>query len=1056
MPRSRKPRNDAPVVEEYRQTEATSPSTQAQTHRQSTELIKPKQKPITRYYETLHAYAAKGARHEGAVETAFQQLLADTSRRVDWTLIPKRRVRLNGTSVYPDGTLLDAFNLPRGYWEAKDTDDDLAAEIRKKVDKGYPLSNTIFEDTRRAVLFQDKYETLQADITKPPELADLLNRFYAWTKPEYTKFNRAIEDFKDRVPELARELAAKIVAAHESNDKFRAAFSQFFGLCKATLNPNMRQEAVDEMLVQHLLTERIIRKALDAPDFIQRNVIAVEVENVITALVSKDFSRDHFQRSLDPFYSAIEGAASTIPEYGDKQHFLRTIYERFFQGYSVKTADTHGIVYTPEQIVEFMCASIEVVLKEDFGLALTSPEVTFLDPCTGTGNYVTNLIRRVPKRDLPRLYKERLFANEVMLLPYYVASLNIEHAFYERTGEYEPFEGLCFVDTLDLAEEKGLLDFMAVKNAERVERQKRTPITVVLGNPPYNAQQLDENDNNRNRKYKAVDDRVKRTYVKDSRATLRAQVYDPYVKFFRWASDRLGEGGVVCLITNNSFVDQLAFDGMRKHLMQDFTRIYHLHLEGNVRQNPALSGTQYNVFGIQVGVGITVAVRSSKHEDRRLYFHRIDKAMPRADKLQWLLERKSIASVQWDELTPNEESTWLPVAHAAEFGRLPTLGCKEAKAQPGQGATAIFQTYCSGMKTNADAYVYDHDRGRLRARAERMVEDFNSQLDRWLRVGTPPDVDAFLKVDETVHKWIRKTKRVLQRGKHLPFDSSALRKAQYRPFARLWHFFNRNFNEDLYALSSFFPDAAAEAENVVIAVTDGGSEKPFMVIAARTVCDLHVVAAGSSCQCFPFFVYAEDGPGRRENVTDQALNQFRARYADETISKWDIFDYVYGLLHHPTYRERFADNLKRELPRIPFAPDFRTFASAGRELAQLHLDYEALEPYPLDWRETPGLPLSYRVDDKMRLNKEKTELVVNSSLTLAGIPAETFSYRLGGRSALEWVIDQYQVCEDKRSGIRSDPNRAGDADHIVRLVGQVVQVSLKTQAIIEQLPEEFM
>ncbi len=420
----------------------------------------------------------------------------------------------------------------------------------------------------------------------------------------------------------------------------------------------------------------------------------------------------------------------------------------------------------------------------------------------------------------------------------------------------------------------------------------------------------------------------------------------------------LGTEGVVCLVTNNSFVDQLAFDGMRKHLMQDFTRIYHLHLEGNVRQNPKLSGTQYNVFGIQVGVGITVAVRSSGHEDRRLYFHRIDKALPRADKLRWLSERKSIASVEWERLTPTDEFTWLPVRNADEFGKMLALGSKEAKAQTGKNNSVIFKTYCNGMKTNADAYVYDHNRARLSARAERMVEDFNSQLDRWLRLGHPSDLDSFLKVDEKVHKWVRKTKRVLQQGKHLTFDPSALRMAQYRPFARQWHYFSRHFNEDLYNQLAFFPDEAAEAENVAIAVTDAGSEKPFMSIAARSVCDLHLVGAGSSCQCFPFYVYAEDGTERRENIPDWTVERFREQYADREVSKWDIFYYVYGLLHHPGYRDRFANNLKRDLPRIPFAPDFRAFTAAGRELASLHLDHEALEPYPLDWRETPGLPLS--------------------------------------------------------------------------------------------------
>jgi predicted helicase len=340
-------------------------------------------------------------------------------------------------------------------------------------------------------------------------------------------------------------------------------------------------------------------------------------------------------KSLDRFYRAIEMAAHKLEDFTEKQHFLNTVYERFFQGYSVKVADTHGIVYTPQAIVDFMCASVVEVLQTEFGKSLGDREVQILDPCTGTGNFIVNLLRRIPKRDLPRMYREQLFANEVMLLPYYIAALNIEHAYYELTGDYEPFEGLCFVDTIDMAEgQQPHLAFMTEENTARVERQKKTPITVIIGNPPYNVGQLNENDNNKNRKYPVIDGRIKRTYGKDSRATLNTKLYDPYVRFFRWAIDRLDKrDGIICFVSNNSFVEQAAFDGMRQHLARDFSRIYHIDLEGNVRHNPTLSGSMYNVFGIQVGVGITVAVRANAHADHRLFFDRVDKDLRRDEKL---------------------------------------------------------------------------------------------------------------------------------------------------------------------------------------------------------------------------------------------------------------------------------------------------------------------------------------------------------------------------------------------------------------------------------------
>jgi predicted helicase len=333
-------------------------------------------------------------------------------------------------------------------------------------------------------------------------------------------------------------------------------------------------------------------------------------------------------------------------------------------------------------------------------------------------------------------------------------------------------------------------------------------------------------------------------------------------------------------------------------------------------------------------------------------------------------------------------------------------------------------------------------------------EDYNAEVDRYRRSGAKANLDDFVRYDRIV--WDRDLKKDLQRGKYAEFGTAKVRSALYRPFTRRYLFFDRLLNAEVYSVPHVFPVPATEQENQAIAISQIGFRAPiFNALVTNLIPDLHLCASLDGHQCFPFYVYDEDGSNRRENITDWALTQFRDHYSNDKISKWDIFHYVYGLLHHPGYLERFADNLKRDLPRIPFAPDFRKFAAAGRELAQLHLDYEKLEPYPLEWLETPGVPLSYRPEDKMRLSKDKTALVVNPSLTLAGIPPETFQYRLGNRSALEWVIDQYQVSEDKRSGIRSDPHRPDDPEYIVKLVGQVVQVSLKTTAIIDQLPEEF-
>jgi predicted helicase len=1017
--------------------------------------IKPADKAIKTYYEALQAYQRQDVDHETALRSAFQNLLEQTGRRFAWTLIPELSDTAAGKAIRPDGTFRDDYYITRGYWEAKDSHDKLEAEIGKKLAKGYPRSNIIFEDTRQAQLYQNGRQAMKVDLTDPQQLAGLLNAFFAYTEPVHEDFGKAIDEFRQRVPDLALGLVEKIKEAHRDNAKFIRAFDDFYELCRKSLNPNLSQAAVDEMLVQHLLTERLIRTIFDNQDFTRRNVIAAEVEKVIDALVSKSFNRHDFLKSLDRFYLAIEQAAATIESFTEKQHFLNTVYERFFQGYSVKVADTHGIVYTPQEIVDFMCASVEEILRSEFGKTLGDEGVQILDPCTGTGNFIVNLLRRIPKRDLPRMYRQQLFANEVMLLPYYIAALNIEHAHYELTGGYEAFPGLCFVDTLELAKGKQTtFGFMTEENVARVKRQTEAPITVVIGNPPYNAWQLNENDNNKNRKYDVIDRRVSETYAKDSTATNKNALGDMYVKFFRWAVDRLnGRDGIVCFVSNNSFVDQIAFDGMRKHLLQDFTRVYHLHLEGNVRHNPKLAGTTYNVFGIQVGVGITVAVRASRHRGRRLLFHRVDKTLRKEKKLAWLAQHGSVGGVKWEKLKPDDRQTWLVPVNGGEFAGFVPVGSKSTKSYRGESAGTVFKNYGCGVRTCRDDVVYDFQHAALEARIRQFVDDYNSEVDRYRRAGGKADPDQFVRYEKL--KWSESLKANLRRGRYAEFDKSQIRMCLYRPFTMRSICFHELLVERRYQFPQIFPTPATERENMVVAVSDiGYRAATFSTLIGASIIDIHLCAGLDAHQCFPFYVYNEDGTNRRENITDWALTHFREHYGKKKLSKWDIFYYVYGLLHHPGYRQRYAENLKRELPRIPLAPDFRAFATAGEKLARLHLDYEKLEPWPLEWIETPGVPLSYQVE-KMRLAKDKRSVKVNGSLTLAGIPPEVFDYHLGNRSALEWVIDQYQVSDDKRSGIRSDPNRADDPQYIVRLIGQVARVSVETVGTVKGLPVEF-
>lgn len=474
---------------------------------------------------------------------------------------------------------------------------------------------------------------------------------------------------------------------------------------------------------------------------------------------------------------------------------------------------------------------------------------------------------------------------------------------------------------------------------------------------------------------------------------------------------------------------------MRKYLAHEFDQIYVLDLGGNVRKNPKLSGTTHNVFGIQVGVSITLLARSANHDitkTGRIRYHAVPKEWRKEEKYNFLADRKSIAEVPWAEIQPTKNQTWLTEGMGEEFESLMPV-------------TEVFVQQSRGVATSRDAWAYNFDRNRLKHNMSRTVHFYNSEIKRYSREGRPKNLDTFVNNDTTMISWSRDLKEDLKRGREGEFAPTKVRSCLYRPFVISNLFFDRIFNEEVYVFPHFVPNDNSELENRLIGLTGIGSEKPFLALSAHTIVDLHLSGPGCSTQCFPFYTYDEDGTNRRENITDWALAEFRIHYGDSSITKWNIFHYTYALLHHPEYRARYAANLKRELPRIPMAPEFHRYAEIGEKLMKLHIDYEQQPEYPLERTETGQL--DWRVE-KMRLSKDKTQLHYNEFLTLSGIPPEVYEYRLGNRSALEWVIDQYRVSTDKRSGIVNDPNRPDDPEYIVRLIGQVVTVSLETVRLV--------
>jgi len=1062
--------------------------------------LKPTSKPIKTYYDEIGKKRQMGLWTEGNVAPVFATLLEYCVKTVGYSLNQQHTSKSGKRTLRFDGAILNQFNLPYGVWEAKDSADSLPKEIQKKFADGYPNRNTLFQSPDEAILYQNGKLVMTADLTKPQELIDILNTFFNYTDPVYDQWEQAVAEFKMLVPRIAQKLDDIIEKEYQKRRDYTRAFDTFHDLCRVAINPNLSKDAVEEMLIQHILTERIFRKVFNNDKFTSQNIIAHEIEKVVDALTSSSWNREDFLRDLNHFYGAIELTASTISDYNEKQAFLNTVYEQFFQGFSVAVADTHGIVYTPQPIVQFMVRSVEQLLKREFGRSLADSGVHILDPFVGTGNFLLRVmeeIRQMNPAALPHKYANELHCNEIMLLPYYIASMNIEHAYYEAMGDYKPFEGICLVDTFELAEARQL-GFFTQENLARVERQRASPLTVIIGNPPYNVGQVNQNDNNKNRKYPVIDGRVKDTYAKASTATNRNVLSDPYVKAFRWASDRLQDEGVIAFVTNSGFLDGIAFDGMRYHLAREFSQIYIIDLKGNVRKDSMREGVPigeaHTIFGLSamVGICITFLVKKKDHTNTEIFYYETDWKAKRTAKLAVLEEAKTFQNLTWRTITPTKKNLWLTDGMVDDFETFLPIGTKDAKRGKGQ---AIFNTYTIGVQSNRDSWVYNFDQYTMVENVKRMIDVYNEHVFRYSRLSPKPDIDSFVTYDDKKISWSRDLKADVKRGRFTDFDPTKIRRSIYRPFTKKYLYFDSILNQEISQNPRFFPTPQSENENrVICTVTE--QQIPFSAQIINCIPAYHY--GGRQTQCFPLYVYDADGTNRRDNISDWALKEYQTHYNDPTITKSDIFYHIYALLHHPLYRERYAQNLKRELPRVPFvkaphpltpshgegelgllnseshgegeeglslplrsggrvgdggvfdASAFHTLAKLGRDLSYIHLNYEQEAEYPLEHIQNPKVPPSLRIE-AMRLNKEKTELVVNESLTLRGIPARVFDYKLGNRSALDWVIDQYRVTTDKRSGITNDPNRADDAAYIVRLVKQVVQVSLETLQIVDEI-----
>lgn len=897
------------------------------------------------------------------------------------------------------------------------------------------------------------------------------------------------EDWANDIAKIANTHITRIQTIVENPDHTteKAAFDEFAKELRDDLNDSITDAEVVEMLAQHLITKPVFEALFADYSFAGSNPVSKAMQSVLTVLEAHSLHKE--ADTLDKFYASVKLRASGIDKAEGKQKIVVELYDKFFRNAFPRLTERLGIVYTPVEVVDFIIHSVNDVLQSEFGQTLGSKGVHIIDPFTGTGTFITRMLQSglISKDQLEHKYKHEIHANEIVLLAYYIAAINIEAVYHGLMGgEYQPFEGICLTDTFQLYEKEDAFAKLLVDNSGRRKRQKQLDIRVIMSNPPYSAGQKSANDGNANVAYEGLDNRISSTYAKASTATSTKNLMDSYIRAMRWGSDRLGESGVMAYVSNAGWIDGNATDGLRKCLVDEYSSIYMFHLRGDARtQGEQRRKEKGNVFGggTRTPVVITLFVKNPEAKEHgKIYFHDIGDYLTQEQKLSVIEGLKSVRGITdangWRQIKPDASNDWLNQRDES-FDQFIELGNKKDKH-----VATLFENYSLGVATGRDKWCYSPSKSSLQDNMKRMIANYNDQLASYKEQRPAPDIDSFIDTDPSRIGWNRNLKDDLAKGKEHRFDPISVCQSAYRPYTDNWLYFGRDLNAMVYQVPKIFPKA--DASNRVICVTGVGSKAFSTLMTDKLPCLDYV----EKSQCFPLYLY--DGPAkasdgkdfwgsmrdyeRQHAISDKALFHFADSYPDWKFDRTDeaelgavkdqLFHYIYGLLHSPDYRERFKNNLSKQLPRIPavksFA-DFQAFTNAGYALAGLHVGYENQDPYDVTIETgVDALTDKHYYVKKMKYAKsgkvkDKSTIIYNEFITVKDIPLEAYDYVVNGKSAIDWVMDRQCVKTDKASGIVNDANDYAtetmhDARYPLTLLQQVITVSLETMKIVRSLP----
>ena len=874
---------------------------------------------IDRYYEDKQRLIDfGGSDNEQSIRAAFQNCLASYCRahREDLELVPELRVP---GGVIPDGTVKDRMRLAHGHWEAKDLHDNLDAEIQRKLRQGYPKDNIIFENSRTAILVQHGTVAMRVEMGIPAQLHRIIQAFLNFVTREVEEFRQAWQQFKKDLPDILAALREAIRTAAASGD-YQSATTSFLELCHRTIGPQVTELDVQEMLIQHILTKDIFLRVFSEDQFHQENNVARQLDALAQTFFTGVLRRNTTDELL-PYYGAITAAAANIGDYREKQQFLKAIYEDFYQTYNPAAADRLGVVYTPNEVVDFIIRGADHLLQRHFGRSLADDNVQILDPATGTGTFVTSLIDYLPADRLERKYRHEIHANEVAILPYYIANLNIEYSYRERTGRYLEFPNLCFVDTLDnLGWEGGskgtvprqsaeALGALSEENWIRVDEQNKKPISVIIGNPPYNDSATLWGDGTANREYLEIDRRISDTYIADSTATKTHQ-YDMYKRFIRWASDRLADDGIIAFVSNNAFLNSRQDDGFRKVVANEFCELWAIDLKGNARTSGERRRKEKgNIFSdkIRVGIAIYFLVRHQGVDRFRVFYNAVDDYVKADGKIDYIRD-KALDALDFAAIVPDSSGTWLNQPNS-DFASLMPLADPQTKSTKKLSEhRAVFKLFSNGVKSNRNEWVYDFDVRNLAVKALFFADTYNAALDE-----NAESYDPVIKWSERLRGNFENQERILY-DERLFFDDSQLNVSLFRPYVRQRYLAHTAMSDRLTRNHFEIFGADLKRPNKVICFSGIASSKPFQALASAQVFDFDLL---EKTQCLPLYRYTPDGR-RVSNITDWAISlindHYRAEWGDDYpriasengITAEDIFAYTYAVLHDPEYREKYT------------------------------------------------------------------------------------------------------------------------------------------------------